>query len=163
MLIVRVPTFAHEIMSHLLRTLPTDRRPIPSLQEPEDGGSTNVDLENGSSKSPDWSHYDPNRSSAEIPDDLAQYQRACPTMVWEVAFSENSRQLGRDCAGWVGGSGGNTFKAVGLCVDAGPPLDRRLKALTVLNGPAQDSMRLLSRSYLRRSGRSRSESSSLVV
>lgn len=61
-----------------------------------------MDLENGSTKSPDFSHYDPypTPGESESGSELLAYRRAHPTLLWELALSAHARKLGRDCARW---------------------------------------------------------------
>lgn len=109
-----------------------DRRPIPGLQEISDWGSAEVKLQDGTTKSPDASHYDPN-APEEPPDSRFQgYRKGSPTVVWEIGLSERARKLGTDCARWVGASGGNTNMAIGIDIASGPAANSRvMKAVTI--------------------------------
>ena len=93
-----------------------NRRPTPHLSRIHEYGSADVHLEDGTTKSPDHSYYDLNKPRKYSL--LERYRRKYPTIVWEVAFSQDARKLGSDCARWVGTSGGNIHKAFGINIQS---------------------------------------------
>jgi hypothetical protein len=89
------------------------------------GGSANVDLVDGI-KSPDFSLYENDLQKRPL-------TQACPTVVWEVVYSEDERKLARDVGRHVACSLGRVRLAIGVkieheCGVKGEP--RKLKKVT---------------------------------
>lgn len=103
-------------MSQLSQIMFADRRPIPHLDRIHEYGSADVYLEDGTTKSPDYSYYDLNEPPKQSRSET--YRRTYPTIIWEVAFSQDARKLGSDCARWVGASGGSINKAIAITIQS---------------------------------------------
>ena len=89
------------------------------------GGSADVELEDGI-KSPDFSMYE------DHPTKQAMTQ-AWPTVVWEVAYSEDEKKLARDLGRYVACSLGRVRLAIGLKIERCPAVigqARDLKKVT---------------------------------
>lgn len=116
-------------MGEISKGMVKDRRPVTQLKSPDalEGGSGTCNLEDGSRKSPDYSYYDPNGAAHRTRD----YEGAFPTVVFEVGFTEKSRKLGRDCARWLGASGGVVNLGIAIDIDAGTPEARILDTVSV--------------------------------
>jgi hypothetical protein len=89
------------------------------------GGSADVDLEDGI-KSPDFSLYEDHPTKQPL-------TQAWPTVVWEVAYSEDEKRLAFDLGRYVACSLGRVRLAIGLKIErnhavAGRP--RGLKKVT---------------------------------
>ena len=113
-LIVRLPTFGHEIMAGLFQNLvATDSKGLSlfsySTGHVRLGGSTDVELEDGI-KSPDFSLYEQNSLNEEM---------GPPTVVWEVAYGEDERKLAHDLARFVACSRGYVQLAIGIKIERG--------------------------------------------
>ncbi|KJA23583.1 hypothetical protein HYPSUDRAFT_581959 [Hypholoma sublateritium FD-334 SS-4] len=103
-------------MSRISQVIFANKRPIPHLDHIQAYGSADVHLEDGTTKSPDYSYYDPNKPPKDSM--LERYRRMYPTIIWEVAFAEDARKLGSDCARWVGASGGNINMAISITIQS---------------------------------------------
>lgn len=118
-------------MSDILTALAAERKSIPTLGRINDRGSSDVQLEDKTFKSPDCSHYDPNMKPGERLN-MSTYKDPVPTIVWEVGYSEQTRKLAIDCARSVGASGGLTNMAIALNIVGGlVPGGRRLTAMSI--------------------------------
>ena len=73
------------------------------------GGLGDVDLEDGI-KSPDFSLYDNHPQKKPL-------MKACPTVVWEVAYSQNESKLAIDLGRHVACSLGRVRVAIGLNIE----------------------------------------------
>lgn len=112
-LIVRYPTFGHEIMSTLFVRLAQDSRALPPLSGSNStlrlGGSADVDLVDGI-KSPDFSLYDNNPQKKPL-------TKAWPTVVWEVAYSQDEGKLANDLGRHLACSLGRVRLAIGVNIE----------------------------------------------
>lgn len=89
------------------------------------GGSADVDLVDGI-KSPDFSLYDNHPQKMPL-------TKACPTVVWEVAYSQNESKLAIDLGRHVACSLGRVRLAIGLNIEHNTSLEgqpRSLKRVT---------------------------------
>ena len=75
-------------------------------------GSADVDMEDGI-KSPDFSLYEDHPTKQPL-------TQAWPTVVWEVAYSENEKRLARDLGRYVACSLGRVRLAIGLKIEHSP-------------------------------------------
>lgn len=114
------PLSLHEIMHDIMSVIDADRRPVVNLKSVEGGCSAQVTLEDGTVKNPDYSYYDPNKSVVIAKFAVEQCRQSCPTVVFEIAYSETSYKLGTDCARWTGATGGNVNLAIGIDIACGP-------------------------------------------
>ena len=92
-----------------------NRRPVSHLPPAEAWGSADVHLYDRTTKSPGLSFYDPNmipREDKGEPDLNAAFMNSCPTLVFEIALSQDARRLGSDCARWIGASKGAVKMAI---------------------------------------------------
>ncbi len=93
------------------------RHPISPLLR--HGGSADVHLYDRTTKSAGLSFYDPNMIPREDEDehDLnAAFMNSCPTLVFEIALSQDARRLGSDCARWIGASKGAVKMAIATSI-----------------------------------------------
>lgn len=116
-LIVHYPTFGHEIMSTLFFSVNTNDTEGHSLFSVDVGlvclgGSTDVDLEDGI-KSPDFSLYEDHPTKQPL-------TQAWPTVVWEVAYSENEWKLAYDLGRYVACSLSRVWLAIGVKIERNP-------------------------------------------
>ena len=70
-------------------------------------GSADIQLVDGLRKSPDFSFAD---SNPDLPLDA----RGFPTIIWEVALTESSRELAKDCGRFIACSQGRGLLAIGI-------------------------------------------------
>ncbi|KAF8811485.1 hypothetical protein BYT27DRAFT_7252739 [Phlegmacium glaucopus] len=113
-LIVHYLTLGHEIMSTLFFNVDingANGHPLFSIDKSfvRLGGSANVHLEDGI-KSPDYSLYENNPMKQPL-------TQGWPTVVWEVAYSENEKKLARDLARYVACSLGRVRLAIGVNIE----------------------------------------------
>jgi hypothetical protein len=89
------------------------------------GGSADVKLADGV-KSPDFSLYENERTSG-------LEMQSSPTVVWEVAYTEDDRKLARDCARHICGSRGEVLLAIAVDIQhlsPQPGKPRQLESVT---------------------------------
>lgn len=103
-----------------MSAIDADRRPVVHLNPIQGGCAAQVTLEDGTVKNPDCSYYDPNKSVVIAKFAVEQCRQSCPTVVFEIAYSETALKLGTDCARWVGASGGNVNLAGAIDIACGP-------------------------------------------
>lgn len=124
--------FPHEIVADILLALASDRKEISGLKRIDNRGTAVVTLEDGVHKSPDFGHFDPNMLQGQNDANIADYRELYPTVVWEVAYSQRSKKLARDCGRWIACSGGNTNLAIATDIDSTPVAQgRKLNSITL--------------------------------
>lgn len=110
---MRCPTFGHEIMSSLFHNLNLNDSKGTSLFSVDGnillGGSADVKLCDGI-KSPDFSLYESH------PEKLPLTQ-AWPTVVWEIAYTEDEKKLAYDLGRFVACSLGRVQLAIGVKIE----------------------------------------------
>ena len=129
---VKLPLFPHDTLSIIVGSLSRNRNDPNSLPADE-GGTTNISLADGSSKSADFIWLDPtlvNRDPGRVSDLHAASSNSCPTVVLEVALSESVMKLSIDCARWILCTLGKVNVAMGMKIDAGPD-NRKLRAISI--------------------------------
>jgi hypothetical protein len=123
-LMVRYPTFGHEIMSALFVKLAQDSKDLPQFYASQlggtdvgstlyVGGSANVQLEDGM-KSPDFSLYEEHPEEELV-------MKAWPTVVWEVGYSEDVVKLAKDVGRFVACSVGRVQLAIAVKLEHDRP------------------------------------------
>lgn len=115
----------HQIYNRIPPDLHPVKWPFTTL------GSLDVRLENGI-KTPAYSHYD-DLNHQYGKNEYCDWMQALPSLVWEVAYSDASRQLGRNCARFVACSLGAVCLAIGIVVtfkDAPEEEERLLERVT---------------------------------
>ena len=113
-LIFHYLTFRHEIMNTLFFNVNIDDAKGHSLFSLSKsyvcmGGSANVDLEDGI-KSPDFSMYDRHPTKKPI-------TQAFPTVIWEVAYHQNKKDLACTLGRFVACSLGRVWLAISLKIE----------------------------------------------
>lgn len=106
-------------------------RPVPHLSPIKCCGAADVNLDDETTKHPDLSYYDRNVPPIPYGPDIEAYISSFPTMVLEVAFSQDARKLGSDCARWTGASGGCTNMAIAIAIQNGLTDTSVLESITV--------------------------------
>ena len=138
---MRCPSFGHEILSSLFFSLNLNDSEGRSLFHVDSrkkiclGGSTDVDLMDGTIKSPDFSMY-------ETPSPMDALTNGMPTVVWEVAYSQNEKKLAYYLGKYVACSLGFVRLAIGVNIEhtaavKGQP--RALKLVTCSFWEADDA------------------------
>lgn len=110
---IQYPCFPHESLPTIFRFIDTTRRNELSANKAlyiQDRGTPSIRLLDGTSKTPDWSHFDPNTVDPGLDD----YYQLKPTFTWELAFSELAMTLMEDCGRWTAASLGVTKVSAGL-------------------------------------------------
>ena len=117
------PTFGHEIISTFFFNVDIDDAKGCSLFSVNASivclrGFADVDLEDGI-KSPDFSLYEDHPTKQPL-------MQAWPTVIWELAYSEDEKRLAHDLGRYVACSLGRVQLAIGLkiernCAVAGQP------------------------------------------
>lgn len=116
-MIVQYPTFGHEILSYLFWNLDVYDSKGQCLfnlgtSPIRLGGSADVDLVDGAIKSPDFSMYeDPPTTNPLI------MTEGMPTVVWEVAYSQDEKKLAYVLGRYVGCSLGSVRLAIGINIE----------------------------------------------
>jgi hypothetical protein len=124
--IIHYPLMGHEIISGLFTELQTGGKWHPQSSYNGsyiyEGGSADIKLADGV-KSPDYSLYESSDKGAQA------RMESFPTIVWEVAYSENSRKLAQDAARHICGSQGEILLAIAVDVHVTP--SRELQSMSV--------------------------------
>ena len=129
-MIVRYPTFGHEIISSSLFVwLAQSPGGLPPISGSHStlrvGGSADVDLVDGI-KSPDYSLYENHPQKKPL-------TQALPTVVWEVAYNQDEKKLAYDLGRHVTCSLGRVRLAIGVNIEHDRPVKgqpRSLKTVT---------------------------------
>jgi hypothetical protein len=124
--IVRFPTLIHEAISHMFSKIPHELISGVTFHCGEQtnasyGGGDSITLSDGGQKTPDFVIYDQHHT----PNDLTHL----PTIAWEVGYSESAKNLGRDAARLVAGTGGGIQLAIAVKIEDDE--ERKLKAVTI--------------------------------
>ncbi|KJA23052.1 hypothetical protein HYPSUDRAFT_54496 [Hypholoma sublateritium FD-334 SS-4] len=134
-LIVHLPLYSHEMVDDLVKAF-TSSMTLENQDSIRRGGSANIQLQDGTYKSPDVSFFDETPApedgrKKESEKDMAAIQ-SHPTMIWEIGMSQSAKKLARACAQYIVTSGSMVNTAMGLCVSCGKASERRLlKKITV--------------------------------